>query len=92
MVLYKVHVFYPNRKFKMATAAGLGLTLDPMGKRLKKASSLKLFNQWKQNLLPILFWMVIYKVCVFYANWKIKMATTAGLCLTYGKKFKRLLL
>jgi hypothetical protein len=31
-VLYKVCVFYPDRKSKMATTAGHRLTLDPMGK------------------------------------------------------------
>jgi hypothetical protein len=32
MVLYKVSVFYADRKSKMATIAGHRLTLDPMGK------------------------------------------------------------
>jgi hypothetical protein len=31
-VLYKVFVFYADRKSKMATTAGHRLTLDPMGK------------------------------------------------------------
>jgi hypothetical protein len=31
-VLYKVFVFYADRKSKMASAAGHRLTLDPMGK------------------------------------------------------------
>jgi hypothetical protein len=31
-VLYKVCVFYADRKSKMATTAGHRLTLDPMGK------------------------------------------------------------
>jgi hypothetical protein len=31
-VLYKVSVFYADRKSKMATTAGDRLTLDPMGK------------------------------------------------------------
>jgi hypothetical protein len=31
-VLYKVSVFYADRKSKMATIAGHRLTLDPMGK------------------------------------------------------------
>jgi hypothetical protein len=29
-VFYQVSVFYADRKSKMAAAAGLGLTLDPM--------------------------------------------------------------
>jgi hypothetical protein len=32
MVLYKVSVFYADRKFKMADTAGHRLTLDPMEK------------------------------------------------------------
>ena len=31
-VLYKLYVFYADRKSKMATTAGHRLTLDPMGK------------------------------------------------------------
>jgi hypothetical protein len=31
-VLYKVYVFYVDRKSKMATTAGYRLTLDPIGK------------------------------------------------------------
>jgi hypothetical protein len=31
-VLYKVYVFYADRKSKMATTVGHRLTLDPMGK------------------------------------------------------------
>jgi hypothetical protein len=36
-------------KFKMATTAGLSLTLDPMGKMLQNASSLKPLGQLKLN-------------------------------------------
>jgi hypothetical protein len=35
MVLYKLHVFCSDMKFKMAATAGLNLTLDPMGKCFK---------------------------------------------------------
>jgi hypothetical protein len=31
-VLYKIEVFYADRKSKMAATAGNRLTLDPMGK------------------------------------------------------------
>jgi hypothetical protein len=41
MVLYKLYVFCSDVKFKMAAAAGLSLTLDPMGKMFQNASSLK---------------------------------------------------
>jgi hypothetical protein len=37
-----IHVqFGSDMKFKMAATAGLSLTLDPMGKMLQNASSLK---------------------------------------------------
>jgi hypothetical protein len=36
-------------KFKMATATGLSLTLDPMGKMFQNASSLKPLGQLKPN-------------------------------------------
>jgi hypothetical protein len=35
MVLYKLEVFFPDMKFKMAATAGFSLTLDPMGKHKK---------------------------------------------------------
>jgi hypothetical protein len=38
MVLYKLYVFCPVMKFKMAATAGLNLTLDPMGKMFQNAS------------------------------------------------------
>ena len=41
MVLYKLHVFCSDMKFKMAATAELSLTLDPMGKMFQNASSLK---------------------------------------------------
>ena len=41
--------FYADRKFKMATTAGLSLTLDPMGKMFQNASSLKPLGQLKPN-------------------------------------------
>jgi hypothetical protein len=39
----------PGQKFKMAATAGLGLTLDPMGKMFQNASSLKPLGQLKPN-------------------------------------------
>jgi hypothetical protein len=49
MVLYKLHVFCSDMKFKMAATAGLRLTLDPMGKMFQNASSLKPLRQLKPN-------------------------------------------
>ena len=44
-VLYNLTVFCSDMKFKMAATAGLGLTLDPMGKN----ASLKPLGQLKPN-------------------------------------------
>ena len=49
MVLYKLHVFCSDMKFKMAATAGLSLTLNPMGKMFRNASSLKPLGQLKPN-------------------------------------------
>jgi hypothetical protein len=57
MVLYKLYVFCSDMNFKMAATAGLGLTLDPMGK-WKNASSLK----------PNCPGMIIGRSSVFYAD------------------------
>jgi hypothetical protein len=45
MVLYNLKVFCSDMKFKMATTAGLSLTLDLMGKIFQNASSLKPLGQ-----------------------------------------------
>ena len=49
MVLYKLYVFCPGMKFKLAATAGLSLTLDPKGKMFQNASSLKPLGQLKPN-------------------------------------------
>ena len=49
-VLYKVYVFYVDRKSKMAATAIHRLTLDPMGKRFQNASSLKPLGLLKPNI------------------------------------------
>jgi hypothetical protein len=49
MVLYKVWVFCPDIKWKMAATEGLSLTLDPMGKMFQNAFSLKPLGQLKPN-------------------------------------------
>ena len=41
--------FCSDIKWKMAATAGLGLTLDPMGKVSQNASSLKPLEQFKTN-------------------------------------------
>jgi hypothetical protein len=59
--------------FPIGATAELSLTLDPIGKMFQNASSLKPLGQLKPNCPGM-----IYKVSVFYADWKSKMATTAG--------------
>jgi hypothetical protein len=49
MVLYKLHVFCSDMKFKMAATAELSLTLDPMRKMFQNASSLKPLGLSYQN-------------------------------------------
>jgi hypothetical protein len=77
MVLYKLYVFCSDMKFKMAATAGLSLTLDPMGKMFQNASSLKPLGQLKPKLPRNDHWKVLYKLYVFYADRKSKMAATA---------------
>ena len=49
MVLYKIYVFCSDMKFKMASTAGLSLTLDTMQKMFQDASLLKPLGQLKPN-------------------------------------------
>ena len=54
MVLYKFYVFCSGMKFQMAATAGLSLTLDPMRKMFRNASSLKPLGQLKPNCLRMI--------------------------------------
>ena len=90
-VLYKVCVFYADRKSKMATTAGHSLTLDPMGKCSNAFSETT--NIIKAKLYMNVHWIVLYKRYVFCSDMKFKMAATAGLSLTLsldpmGKMFQ----
>ena len=80
----------------MAATAGLSLTLDPMGKMFRNASSLKRLGQLKPNCPGMIIGRSSTKSLFFYADRKFKMATTAGHRLIldgpYGKMFKCLLL
>ena len=89
-VLYKVCIFYADRKSKMATTAGHRLTLDPMGK-CSNAFFSETTNMIKAKLYMNVHWMVLYKLYVFCSDMKFKMAATAGLSLTLdpmGKMFQ----
>ena len=72
-VLYKITVFYADRKSKMAATAGHRLTLDPM-ENVQMPSSQKRYRN--------VHWMVLYNLKVFCSDMKFKMAATAGLILT----------
>ena len=77
MVLYKLHVFCSDMKFKMAATEGLSLTLDPMGKMFHVTLLLlKPLGHIETKLPRNLHWKVLYKVYVFYADRKFKMAAT----------------
>ena len=68
----------------MAATAGLSLTWDPT--LYMENVSKRFFSEttWIiETKLPMNdHWMVLNKVCVFYADRKSKMATTAGHSLT----------
>jgi hypothetical protein len=60
-VLYKIQVFYADRKFKMAATAGNRLTLDHMGK-CSNAFFSETTNMIKAKLYMNIHWMVLYKL------------------------------
>ena len=76
MVLYNLKVFCSDMKFKMAATAGLGLTLDPMGKMFQNASSLKPLGQLKPNCPGMITGRSSTNVC-FYVDRKSKMDATS---------------
>jgi hypothetical protein len=80
-ILYKVWVFYADRKSKMATTAGHRLTLHPM-RKCSNAFFSETTNMIKAKLYMNVHWMVLYKLNVFCSYKKFKMAATAGLSLT----------
>ena len=89
-VLYKVSVFYADRKSKMAATAGHRLTLDLMGK-CSNAFFSETTNMIKAKLYMNGHWMVLYNLNVFCSDMKFKIAATAGLSLTLdpmGKMFQ----
>jgi G:T/U-mismatch repair DNA glycosylase len=57
-VLYKVPVFFADRKSKMATTAGHRLTLDPMGK-CSNAFFSETTNMMKAKLYMNVHWIFI---------------------------------
>ena len=59
-VLYKISVFYADRKSKMAATAIHRLTLDRMGKCSNVFSETT--NMIKAKLYTNVHWMVLYKL------------------------------
>jgi hypothetical protein len=60
-ILYKVSVFYVDRKSKMAATTGHRLTLDAMGK-CSNAFFSETTNMIKAKLYMNVHWMVLYKL------------------------------
>ena len=88
VVLLEVLLFMPNSlirhdmKFKMAATAGLSLTLVPYGNNVSKCFFSETTWTVETKLPRNAHWKVLYKVSVFYADRKSKMAATAGHRLT----------
>ena len=76
MVLYNLKVFCSDLKFKMVATAGLSLTLDS-GKNVSKRFFSETLRTIEAKLPMNDHWKVLYKVYIFYADRKSKMATTA---------------
>ena len=84
IVLHKRYVFCSDIKFKMAATAGLSWTLDPMEKNVSK----RFFSETTWTVETILprndHWKVLYKVSIFYAVGKSKMAAITGHSINTG--------
>jgi hypothetical protein len=72
-------------KFKMAATAGLSLTLDPYGKNVSKCFFSETTWTVETKLPRNDHWKVLYKVSVFYAYRKSKMAATTGHSINTGE-------
>ena len=75
-VLYKVYVFYVDRKSKMAATARHILALDHLGK-CSNAFFSETTNMIKAKLYMNVHWIVLYNLKVFCSDMKFKMAATA---------------
>ena len=91
MVLYNLKVFCSDMKFKMAATSGLSLGMiigrslffmDPGGKNVSKCFFSETTWTVETKLPRNDHWKVLYKLSVFYAGRKSKMAATAGHRLT----------
>jgi hypothetical protein len=55
----------------------------PYGKNVSKRFFSEIYRTVETKLNRNDHWKVLYKIYVFYADWKSKMAATAGLSLTF---------
>ena len=78
MILYNLKVFCSDMKFKMAATAGLTFNIGPYGKNVSKCFFSETTWTVETKLPRNDHWQVLYKVSVFYADRKFKMAATAG--------------
>ena len=81
MVLYNLKVFCSDMKFKMAATAGL-FNIGHYGKNVSKCFFSETTWTVETKLHRNDHWKVLYKVSVFYADRKSKMAATTGHRLT----------
>ena len=79
----QICVFYADWKSKMAATLGHRLALDPMG-NCSNAFFSETTNMIKAKLPRNDHWKVLYKVSVFYADRKSKMAATTGHSINTG--------
>ena len=82
MVLYNPKVFCSDMKFKMAASAGLRFNIGPYGKNVSKCFFSETTWTVETKLPRNDHWKVLYKISVFYADRKSKMAATTGHRLT----------
>ena len=83
MVLYKLHVFCSDMKFKMAATAGLNI--GPYGENVSKSFFSETTWTVETKLPRNDHWKVLYKVSVFYADRKSKMAAPTGHSINTGE-------
>ena len=83
-VLYKLYVFCSDMKFKMAATAGLNFYIEPYGENVSKRFFSETTRTVETKLPRNDHWKVLYKVCVFYAARKSKMAATTGHSINTG--------
>jgi hypothetical protein len=88
IVLYNLVVFCSDMKFKMAATTGLNFNIGPYEENVSKCFFSETTWTIETKLTRNDHWTVLYKVSVFYADRKSKMAATAGHILTLYPKIK----